>query len=199
MKLLAKAINSYLSLDPEMAEKVSVFKGRVIAIELQGLNRTLYLLPEENESGEAVIDVAAHIDGEADTILRGTPLALFKMGLASNVAPMMLKGEIEIDGDIRLGKDFKKIIAGMDIDWEDHLANLIGDTAANQAMSLARKVSNWSSQTKDSLLTDLSEYLQEESRDVISGAELEVFYNSVDRLRDDVDRLCARFEALKEK
>ena len=204
-KLLDQAINSYLSLDPEMVEKIAAFKGRVIAIELLAPRATFYLLPqsvphkpdEENTSDKVVMKVATQIDGKADTTLRGTPLALFKMGLASDVAPMMLRGEVEIDGDIRLGKDFKKVIASMDIDWEEHLSNLMGDMAASQAMSLARKISNWSRQSKDSLVTDLSEYLQEESRDVVSGAELEMFYNGVDRLRDDVDRLCARFEALK--
>jgi ubiquinone biosynthesis protein UbiJ len=48
-------------------------------------------------------------------------------------------------------------------------------------------------------MSNVSEYLQEESRDVISGAELEMFYNSVDRLRDDVDRLRARVDAFKNK
>ena len=196
---LSRAINSYFSLDPEMAEKISAFKDRVIAIELQGLNKTFYLLPRNGASGELVIDVEEHIDGEADTTLRGTPLAFFKMGLASDIAPMMLKGEIEIDGDIRFGKEFKKVLAEMDVDWEEHLANLIGDVSAHHASQLMRKFSNWSRQSRDSLMSNVSEYLQEESRDVISGAELEMFYNSVDRLRDDVDRLRARVDAFKNK
>lgn len=196
---LSRAINSYFSLDPEMAEKISAFKDRVIAIELQGLNKTFYLLPRNGASGGLVIDVEEHIDGEADTTLRGTPLALFKMGLASDIAPMMLKGEIEIDGDIRLGKEFKKVLAEMDVDWEEHLANLIGDVPAHHASQLMRKFFNWSRQSRDSLMSNVSEYLQEESRDVISGAELEMFYNSVDRLRDDVDRLRARVDAFKNK
>lgn len=199
LKLLGQAINSYFSLDPEMAEKISAFKGRSIAIELQGLGKILYLLPQECASGEVIIDVAEYIDGEADTTIRGTPLALFKMGLVKDAAPMMLKGEIEIDGDVRLGKEFKKVLADMDIDREEHLSNLIGDAPAHSASQLLRKFSKWSRQSRDSLTSSLSEYLQEESRDVVSGAELKMFYNSVDKLRNDVDRLQARVENLTGK
>lgn len=207
IELLGKAISRCLSLDPEMAEKISVFKGRVIAIELQGWKKTIYLLPQapsqginrESAPAEVVITVAEHIDGEADTTLRGTPLTLFKMGLVSDVAPMMLKGEIEIDGDVKLGKEFKKMLGDMDIDWEEHLANLIGDVPAHHATQLLRKFSNWSRQSRDSLTSSLSEYLQEESCDVVSGAELEMFYNSVDQLRNDAGRLHARFEDLTGK
>lgn len=203
IKLLGKAFSRCLSLDPEMAEKISAFKGRVIAIEVLGLEKTFYLLPQaanvESVPAKVVVDVVEHIDGEADTVLRGTPLALFKMGLVSDVASMMLKGEIEIDGDFRLGKEFKKVLGNVDIDWEDHLANLIGDAPAHHASEWLRKFSNWSRKSRDSLALNLSEYLQEESRDVVSGAELEMFYNSVDQLRNDADRLRARFEALTGK
>lgn len=197
-RLLSKSINSYLSLDPEASEKLAAFDGKVIAIELQGVNKTVYLLPKE-ESGETFVDATDNFDGEVDTTLRGSPLALFKMGMASDVAAMMLKGEVEIEGNVRLGKDFKKLIAELDVDWEERLSSLIGDTAASKAASLVRRFSSWGSRSKDSLIANISEYLQEESRDVVSGAELEMFYNNIDLLRDDVDRVVARYEALKEK
>lgn len=197
--LLEKAVNSYLLLDPEIVEKFSALKDSVIAIELLGLNRTFYLLPRQEKSGETVVGILDHFEGNADTTLSGTPLALLKMGLASDATSLMLKGEVEIRGDIRLGKAFKKIMADMDIDWEDHLASLIGDIPAHQALRLSHKLSSWTRQTRDSLMADLSEYLQEESRDVVSGVELEMFYESVDLLRDDMNRLRARLEALKGK
>ncbi len=41
-----------------------------------------------------------------------------------------------------------------------------------------------------------SEYLQEESRDVVTETELMLFNNAVDQLRDDVDRLQAKVKTL---
>ena len=107
---------------------------------------------------------------------------------------MMLSGEIEITGDVRLGREFKKLLNEIDIDWEEHLAGIVGDVAANQFMQLTKKLGNWSRGAANSIAADLSEYLQEESRDVVSGAEMEMFYHDVDILRNDVDRLEARLE-----
>ena len=193
MSLLDKVINRYLSLDPEMSARLEAFDGKIIAIEVVGTGKTFYLAPQQGK-----LKLRHNVDEQADTTLRGSPMALFKMGMADRVAPMLLKGDIEITGDIRLGREFKQVLADMDIDWEEQLSTVLGDATAFRAMSLARKVTTWGQQAVDSFAGDVSEYLQEESRDVVTGAELEDFYQQVDRLRDDVDRLQARIETLKQ-
>lgn len=189
---LDAAFNRYLLMDPEMAENISAFKGKVIAIDIEGFDRMLYLFPVDGR-----IELDDQYDGQPDTVLKGTPAALFRMGLSKNVAPMMLKGEIEISGDVRLGREFKKLLSKIDIDWEEHLARLLGDVPANQLMQLAKKLGDWGQRATQSFTSDLSEYLQEESRDVVSGDELGLFYQEVDRLRNDVDRFQAKLEVLK--
>lgn len=198
MLWLDAMINRYLLLDPEIAQKISAFEGRVIAIELQGINKKFYLFPQGTLQ-DACIKLTEQYEGKPDTVLKGTPVALFKMGIASDVAPMMLKGEVEISGDMRLGREFKKLLAEMDVDWEENLASLIGDAPAHQLTRVAKQFTHWASKAKKSIATDISEYLQEESRDVVAGAELEMFYEDVDELRDDVDRLQARLDALKKE
>jgi ubiquinone biosynthesis protein UbiJ len=143
------------------------------------------------------MDVAEHYQDEADTTLRGSPMALLKMSMSKDVAPLMLKGEVEIEGDVRLGRNFKKILSEMDIDWEEYAARIIGDAPAHHLASLTKKIMNWGRQAGSDLAADISEYLQEESRDVVSKPELEKFYQDVDTLRNQLDRVQARFEALK--
>lgn len=198
MLWLDAMLNRYLSLDPEMAKKMSVFEGRVIAIELAGINKKFYVFPQNNAEG-ACIKLSEYYEGKPDAVIKGTPAALFKMGVTSDVAPMMLKGEVEIVGDMRLGREFKKLLAEMEVDWEDHLASLIGDAPAHQLARVAKQFSRWTNNARQSITTDISEYLQEESRDVVAGAELEMFYDDVDELRNGVDRLQARFDELDKK
>ncbi len=198
MLWLDAMLNRYLSLDPEMAKKMSVFEGRVIAIELTGINKKFYVFPQNDTEG-ACIKLSEYYEGEPDAVIKGTPAALFKMGVTSDVAPMMLKGEVEIVGDMRLGREFKKLLAEMEVDWEDHLASLIGDAPAHQLVRVAKQFSRWTNSARQSIATDISEYLQEESRDVVAGAELEMFYDDVDELRNGVDRLQAKFDVLSKK
>ncbi len=191
MLILESAINRYLALDPEMLDKLAQFNGKVIKLEMTGINKAFYMLP--NGGG---IQILNEYDGSADTVLRGTPVSLFKMGLVSNVANLLLKGEIEITGDTRLGHQFKNIFSQMDIDWSEPLANLLGDGLAYQVQQSGSKLALWGKGSVKSVSTSFSEYLQEESRDVVTDTELNIFNEAVDQLRNDVDRLQARVNAL---
>lgn len=191
MLVLESVINRYLALDPEMLDKLAVFDGKVIKLEILGLNKALYMFPNENG-----IQVRAAYEGPVDTVLRGTPISLFKMGLVSNAANLLLKGEVEIGGDTRLGHQFKNVFSQMDIDWSEPLANLLGDSLAFQLQQSGKQISRWGKDTVKSVSGSFSEYLQEESRDVVTETELQMFNDAVDVLRNDVDRLQAKIKSL---
>ena len=192
MLLLETVINRYLALDPEALHKIAAFKGRVIKLEITGINRSLYMLPDDDG-----ISVRLDMDDvEPDTVLRGSPASLFRMGLASNVTNMLLRGEVEITGDTRLGHQFKNVFNRMDIDWSEPLAQVFGDAIANQMVEAGKKLFGWASDSAESVTRSVGEYLQEESRDVVSETEINMFCRNVDSLRDDVDRLEARMQQL---
>jgi ubiquinone biosynthesis protein UbiJ len=190
-KLLASALNRYLALDPEAPEKLTAFDGKRICIDIRGPNKTLYLLINGDR-----ISFVESLDAEPDATIIGSPAALFKLGLHRDTAPLFFAGEVEIRGDTRLGRQFKSLLAEMEIDWEEHLSRLVGDIAAHRIAGLFNELNKWSKAAADNLAGDVGEYLQEESRDVVSGAEMDVFYQQVDQLRDDTERLKARIDRL---
>jgi ubiquinone biosynthesis protein UbiJ len=87
-------------------------------------------------------------------------------------------------------------LQGLDIDWEEQLAKLAGDTLAHRIGHQARATGRWASRSGEVLTRDLREYLIEEGRLVPSAAEMKGFLDGVDTLRDDVDRLEARIARL---
>ena len=191
LNLLASALNNYLALDPEAPEKLTAFDGKVICIDIRGPNKTIYLLINGNR-----IKVVKTYEKEPDATIIGSPAALFKLGVRRDSAPLFFAGEVEIRGDTRLGRQFKSLLAEMEIDWEEHLSRLVGDIAAQRIASLFNELTKWSKSAADNLADDVGEYLQEESRDVVSGAEMGMFYQRVDKLRDDTERLKARIDRL---
>lgn len=191
MLIVETVINRYLALDPEMLDKMAAFSGKVIKLEIIGISTPLYMLPDSNG-----MQIRTEHDGEADTILRGTPISLFKMGLVSNAATLLLKGDVEISGDTRLGHQFKNVFSQMDIDWSEPLAELVGDTLAYQIQQSGKKITGWGKDIFESATMSFSEYLQEESRDAVTETELNIFNADVDQLRNDVDRLQAKINAL---
>ncbi len=191
LSLLETAFNNYLALDPEAPEKLTAFDDRIICIDIRGPNKRIYLLINGSK-----ISVLEQHDAEPDATIIGSPAALFKLGVHRDSAPLFFAGEVEIRGDTRLGRQFKSLLADMEIDWEEHLSRLIGDIAAHRVAGLFNALKEWSESVTGNFADDVGEYLQEESRDVVSGAEMGMFYQQVDKLRDDTERLEARIYRL---
>ncbi len=54
----------------------------------------------------------------------------------------------------------------------------------------------WGRESAQALALDAAEYLREESRDLVAPAEMELFLDDVDTLRERGDRLQARIDAV---
>lgn len=188
------SLNRYLELDPESPKRLKTIDGKVIAIELRGLDLCFYLLPDSHG-----IQVMGEYEGDADTWLSGSPLALLQMGVSSHAEKALFSGEVEISGDIELGQEFKKILYDLDIDWEEHLSHITGDVIAHQFGRFVKGVSKWGEKAAETMAMDVSDYLQEEKRLVVTHAEVERFNAEVDRLRADTDRLEARIKRINNK
>lgn len=190
---LETALNTALRLDPAAIKKLARFSGKIIAIELQGLELTLYLLP-----GADGISLMSQYDAEPDTILSGTPLAMAKMALGPDASQVLFAGEVTIRGDVETGQGFKRLLDELDIDWEEQLARYTGDIAAHKLGSMFRATVAWGQQALDILAQDATEYFQQESQDLPVPAAVRQFMHEVDELRDDSARLESRVTRLRQ-
>jgi ubiquinone biosynthesis protein UbiJ len=185
------AINGVLALDPEGARRLTTIQGRVLLVELTGFGTRIYLVP-----GESGLLLYGAYDADPDCIVRGTPAALLRMALSEHREDPVFKGAIEIDGDNAVAQTLGEVFQGLDIDWEELLSKVFGDTLAHRIGLQASASGQWAQRTGEMLTQDLREYLQEESRVVPGKDEMRAFLDDVDRIRDDVERLQARIERL---
>ena len=190
---LESALNRYLRLDTEAAARMAQLEGRCIAIELRGLDLRLFILP-----GEQGLRLQDRCEGEADTLLRGTPLGMARLGLGSNAGKTLFSGDVVIEGNVETGQAFKAILDEMEIDWEEQLSRLTGDFVAHRIGNAARQALRIMQHGRQTLERDISEYLQEEMRVLPSMVEIENFSSSVGKLCMDVERLEARIKRLQD-
>ncbi|MBK1704801.1 SCP2 sterol-binding domain-containing protein [Halochromatium glycolicum] len=184
-------INRLLALDPEGAAALAKLQGRVLRVELMGIGLHLHLVPE-TDALRLYGDYAA----EPDCVVRATPAALLSMALAEHREDEVFSGAVTIDGDNSLAQSLGELIKGLDIDWEEQLAKLVGDALAHRIGDQVRSASRWGGRSGQLLTTDLREYLIEEGRFLPSEPEMNAFLDGVDRLRDDVERIEARIDRL---
>ena len=188
------ALNQYLKLDPEVPKQLAKFSGKTVKVEFNGLPLYLYFHFEATE-----IRVAKQYSQQADTIIRGTPLALLGLGLSTGVqkAKHLFSGDVEIKGDVELGQELQKILDNMDIDWEEHLAVITGDVIAHQVGNVVRSTVNWGQESKQAMQKNLTDYLQEEINLMPTREALDDFFQEVDQLRHATDRIEVRVSKLQ--
>lgn len=185
---LEAALARLLALDPDAAPRLAALDGHVAAVEFSGLGLTLYLLP-----GASAIQVVDRYAGVPDVLVRGSPASF---ALAARGTPVAASG-VEIVGDPLLAKALRELFEGLQIDWEEPLAQLLGDVAAHQIGRVVREGFAWLRGARDSLAATAAEFLHEESRALPTAAAVEDFLAAVDRLREGADRLDARIARLE--
>ncbi|MEZ0288835.1 MAG: SCP2 domain-containing protein [Methylophilus sp.] len=103
---------------------------------------------------------------------------------------------IKIDGDVALGIEVGKILSAVRWDVEGDLSKVVGDIAAYQVVELGQEKFKQLQANARNLGEMLVEYWQEEQPLIAKKTSIEHFNQSVDRLREDADRLQSRVDNL---
>ncbi|MEQ1529083.1 MAG: SCP2 sterol-binding domain-containing protein [Methylococcales bacterium] len=186
------ALNKYLSLDADAGYFLAPLAGKVIAVTVQPFAETVYLCP--GKDGIQVLDVYPQ---PADTTLTGSLFALGLMSLSATPMRAIFSGEVSIEGDMHTGRKFQELFAKLDIDLEEQLSQVTGDIIAHKIGQFFRAGQHWSQSSLETFRLNASEFLQEETRDLPAKPEIAIFYDQVDELRTDFDRLHSRIQRLE--
>lgn len=193
MSALATALNRYLSLADNRGELLAALAGKTIAVTVQPFDETFFLCPTPDSI--QLLDTCLQ---PADTRLTGSLFALGMMGLSAYPMRSIFSGAVTIEGDMRTGRKLQELFARLDINLEPKLALLIGDGYARRIAGLFHGGYDWSRETFATLGLNLTEFLQEETRELPAAQEIDIFYRRIDALRTDYDRLQSRVERLQQ-
>jgi ubiquinone biosynthesis protein UbiJ len=194
LAFIERSLRNLLQLDPEAQQRVARMAGKVLAVELKGLEQTLYLFPERDG-----LRLTGQHEGNVHVRVRGTPLALLAMAANREHRNATFSGDVEIIGDLALGRHLQALLADLDVDWEELLSRYVGDIAAHQLGNFGRAFARWAGRTRRVLEQNTVEYLRIEAELVPDTADVQDFMNAVDGLRSDVDRLEARLRRLQQQ
>ena len=142
------------------------------------------------------LDLNTLDDAEPDVVISGSLLSLARLAGEDGEA-LIRDGRIELSGDAMIANDFRELLRFAKPDLEEQVASVIGDTAAHGIGDVVRNIGRWGRAARDTVRSNVGEYLQEESRSVPSRYEVDQFGDKVQRLRDDVERAAARMARLE--
>jgi ubiquinone biosynthesis protein UbiJ len=182
------ALDALVNARLKSRDQVKELDDKVVQVTLTGLPQndllTLYICAE----GERLV-LKNSFDGTPDAAIAGS-IPAFLRALAKPGAT--LPDDIAAEGDTSLVRDLRDLLGGLQFDWEDRLSRVTGDPIAHGIGEFVRRSGRAAGYAGDRLLRDVAEYLREETRQVVSKAEVAGFVSGVHTVRDEVERFAAR-------
>ena len=191
LRPIASVLNRNIRATTPARDLCAKLAGTVVAIRVRNTALAAWFLV-----GEDNLELTTDCDAEPDVLISGSLLTLASMAGTTGTSALR-DGSLELTGDPHLADDFQKLLTYAKPDIEEELSSVVGDAVAHQLGEFARGVGNWGRDARSTMGANIREYLQEESRDLPSRYEVDRFTESVNTLRDDVDRLEARVKNLQ--
>ncbi len=184
-------LNRLLELDPASMQRIEALTGRVLCVSITQPQIEFYLLPDQQG-----LMLQGRSERSSDCHISGSAISLLAFLNSRDGSPDIDSLNISISGDMGLASQVQTLIADLEIDWEALLSPWTGDLAAHEVGRATRTLLGWGQTVTKSLRLNLEEYLQEESSSLPPRGEVDHFYQQVDRLVLDTDRLAARLSRL---
>jgi ubiquinone biosynthesis accessory factor UbiJ len=189
---LETAVNRILALDGASGERLQRLDGRMLRLDLQGLGITLFFAFNGPH-----VEVGTRSQFEPDTVIAGSPFALFSMAAPEEAARWGEPGSrVSITGDATLARDLERLFSQLDPDWEGRLSRLLGDVWGHQVAAGLRAGAEQARASAGSAGEMLREYVQSNRGPVARADELDEFADAVDELSDAAEALEARLRKL---
>ncbi len=153
---LETAINHVLQLDMESPARVRKLEGRLLQVDLKGLGITLFFTFKHG-----VVRVRLSAQGTPDTVISGTPVALFSMAEPEDADWGLPDSKVQINGDASLARDLERIFRRLEPDWEGPLAGMVGDVAGHQAAQGIRQAVEGARETASTARKVLSDLMKD--------------------------------------
>lgn len=192
--LLESAINHLLSLDESSADGLARLEGKLLRVDLEGMGIMLFFT-----FNYGAVQVGLDAEDEPDTIITGSPAALFAMAAPDEISDWGLPGSgVQIQGDANLARDIGNLFSRLDPDWARPLTGLLGDTLGFQVASGIKQGAEALGQAARTASDQAATYFRDTAAVLVNQQEMDEFTGEVDETREAVDRLQARVDRLRD-
>ena len=190
-----KSLNTLLSLNPELSQKLKKLEGKVIQFHFTLPDFNLFFMPDENGK----IEVYHQYEDDVDACISGSMIAFMKNMITEDSSQQLFSGELVLSGETSIAHQFGDILGHLDIDWEEQLSRIVGDQITYRLSKVVKKTAHYVDKTKQTARLNINEYLTEEAQILPTTYETEQFNKAVDVIRDDTERLAARLQIINDQ
>ena len=188
--VLPMVVATLNQLDDQSWRPMAQHAGKILSFDVEHLAPLRFRVTEKGLAAWHG-DPPAHID-----VTFSGPFSAFA---ALFFTKSRVNAGLHVRGDVECAKALYDVFHHLDVDWEGHLAKVLGDPMAHLVYNGARQSAEWLRRVTEARQRDLGAYLQDEADLLPSQMEVDDFCQGVDRLRHDVERLAARSALLAQR
>ena len=163
-----------------------------MTLHITPINQTLSLTTRQEG-----LEISAELPESTDVTLITSLAALVKISRQGMDQVDLEIGELEIQGDPILGQKFLKIITSLDIDWQNLLAEHVGEAPAQFISTSLSGVKEIAQQSQTQLKSTINNLLVDELELIAEPESVPAFLSEVDEISQKVDQLENRLQRVQ--
>lgn len=193
LHFVQRTLNRYINESSVAQDALESLNGNSMCIEVKGLGLVISLTADD---GELVVAMPDSVD--ATVTIRGTVLNIFSL-LGPTGAQALPKARVSLEGDAEVASGFWQLLQAARPDAEEELSRVVGDVLAHEIGKTANSLDKYGRRVLSAFQMNATEYLQEEVKQLPPRVEIDGFFSSLERLRDDIERTGIRIKRLETK
>ncbi|WP_235040263.1 ubiquinone biosynthesis accessory factor UbiJ [Vreelandella profundi] len=190
-----RTLNALLARDPAAPGRLAKLAGSRLLVRFEQPH--LAVVIHYHHAGVDLLRGDDTEEADVNAVVELTPETLSEWIGGASIERLMFDGKLAVRGHIHLLEATRELLFDLDIDWENELANWLGDMPAHSLAEGLRRMARWGLRAKDELIQDVSEYVFEEARLLPGRQQRNVLREHLTELEVATDRLEARFKRLE--
>lgn len=179
-----QAVMKYIS-----QECTQNLKNVIVSLQFKNMSLMLYFYFTDDE---IIVDTTC--SEEPDVIIKGSVFDFLSVLMAQDDHKQWPQ-DMEIIGSIAVAQSFQDVFKHIDI--EEYISRILGDEATYYVSDLYKSSTNMARYVEQNILSDISEYLYFETQTLVDKTELELFFQEVSKVRNDIERLQQKINQIK--
>jgi ubiquinone biosynthesis protein UbiJ len=185
-------VNQAIQWDPRVPSRLEPLNTKQCRVEIVDILTFDILFSKER------LQLLPPLSETVDTTIKGPLSAFLSLSLTKNTHDAAQQG-LSVEGDIITANHIQKLFLTLSIDWEELLSRVTGDILAHQLFGFLKTAKQKQAAFFESLSSTTRLYVTEEAHLLPTMIELNQFFNDIDQIRSDADRLEAKIHLLEQK
>ena len=168
--IIEQAVNQVFKLDSNLHHSLQSTKHKTLLIEVRDWQQAFSI----TYTGSHIFIFCSE-ERQADCVISTDLATLQQLSQANKITQLIRENKLDLEGDLHLAQAYSGAFSKINIDWEEHLSDYLGDAASHKLFRLITQTQQQASSSFKKCQSTLTALMQDELKAAIHPIELSQF------------------------